>query len=132
MAPPLIASHRAWRLLVTFLIGMVRVIGRTNGESSPAVMLSVNTTEDPVEARRRLVNEAAKHLKPESTCTLTEDVQIFLTGGVPVNIELLEKDDEIYFAFDGAGPTRSPSRACGSARPDAHTVGFIFLYLLGI
>ena len=48
-----------------------------------------------------LVNEAAKRLKPEVTCTFTEDVQIFLTGGMPVNIELLEKDDEIYFAFDG-------------------------------
>ena len=47
------------------------------------------------------MNEAAKRLKPEVTCTFTEDVQIFLTGGMPVNIELLEKDDEIYFAFDG-------------------------------
>ena len=38
---------------------MVRVIGRLNGELEPAVMLSVDLTADPIEARRELVTSAA-------------------------------------------------------------------------
>ena len=63
---------------------MVRVIGRTNGELEPAVMLSVDTTEDPVEARRKLVKEAALKLHADITGTSMEDVLIFMKGGVLV------------------------------------------------
>ena len=38
---------------------MVRVIGRINGQKEPAVMLSVDTTLDVIEARQSLVTEAA-------------------------------------------------------------------------
>ena len=103
MAPPLRAygTHRAWRLPFTILIGMVRVIGRENGKAEPAVMLNVDMALGPVEAKELLVREAAQQIKPEVDCASTNEVQIFLAGGVPVNIELLEKDDEIYFSFNG-------------------------------
>ena len=70
---------------------MVRIIGRANGQSQPAVMLNVDTSLDMIEARQSLVKEAAAQLQPEVACAFSEHVKIFLTGGVPVNMELLEK-----------------------------------------
>tara|TARA_B110000046_G_C12805486_1_gene319009 strand:+ start:178 stop:516 length:339 start_codon:yes stop_codon:yes gene_type:complete len=65
MAPPLRAygTHRAWRLPFTILISMVRVIGRESGKAEPAVMLNVDMTLGPVEAKELLVREAAEQIK---------------------------------------------------------------------
>ena len=57
MPPPIVA---ALHLRAALLVAMVRIIGRINGHSDAAVMLSVDTTDDPVEARRTLVNDGGQ------------------------------------------------------------------------
>ena len=75
---------------------MVRVIARINGHDEPVAMLAADATSlDPVRARQELVLAAAKELGAEVQCATLEDVKIFLHGGVPFNLQLLEKNDEI-------------------------------------
>ena len=80
---------------------MVRVLGRINGLLEPFVTLAVDTAGHPSAARAALIDEAAAELRCER-CVPHDAVKIYLSSGAVVKLAHIDKDDEIYFAFDGA------------------------------
>ena len=101
MRSPVAAQQLWWpRLLAVLLLAMVRVLVRRNGTRDPAFALRIDTVGDAATAKQAFVDEAAGLLRVERTVPY-EKVGIFLPGGVTVDFTYLEKDDEIYVAFDG-------------------------------
>ena len=86
---------------------MIPVLGRVNGQRKPTVDLQLDQQGDVVAARRALVDEASAKLQVPLGVA-HEDVGVYLKGGVPMNIESVEEDDVLFFAFDGA-PWRNPN-----------------------
>ena len=109
MPPPIAGALRSGSLALLAIPLMVRVMGRINGQLAPTLPLMADTIGDPTAARRALVDEAAEKLQVAPRVS-ADDVTLYLDGGVPITIGYLEKDDVIYFGFNGE-PWRAPEPA---------------------
>ena len=78
-------GHRGGGPVAFGLLLMVRVLGRINGLLEPYVTLVVDTSGDPIVARRALVDQAAAQLSAALRVP-SDDVTIYLQGGAAINL----------------------------------------------
>ena len=82
----------------------MRLLVRVTGHLVPSKMIGADLDGDPACALVHLIDQAAQALG----ATKSSGVRIFLDGGHDVDdVSLLEKDDLLYFSFDG-GAWRTP------------------------
>lgn len=99
----------------------MRLMVRLVGQLAPSKIIKVDLDGEPAEARMQLMVSAARALGVRSTDMRTR-VRIYLDGGHDVDdVALLEKDDILYFAFDG-GAWRTPVAADEVTQPSGSSV----------
>lgn len=80
---------------------MTRLGAKVHGYSRPFKSISIDTDGDPSAVRALLIEAAQQKLgypgviDPAAVC-------MYLAGGMEIEVDSLEKDDVIFFAFDGA------------------------------
>ena len=79
----------------------LRLAARINGHVQPTRAVKVDTLLTEEKARAKLINEAKLKFGIIDDIDVS-GVRLHLDKGMQFDIDELEKDDIIYFAFDGA------------------------------
>jgi len=97
---------------------MVRVGVKLNGADRPFVSISVNADADVASARQELLHKAAQKLLGGRRYDETV-ARIYLAFGSEADVDVLEKDEVVFIAFDGAEwrPGKAGEHAMQAATP---------------